>query len=501
MLLQLGKIGGGDSMTLGDSTRTSKRACIIYASEDKSLTEKLAAGLQSPTFRVWSAEDINHGKWEQRVKKEIRESDVVIPIVSKHTQDKQIFSDEWDYAVTQNRPIFPFVIDASGTPLGKGGYSRTEARDWAGDLSHSGFISLKQKLSDHFAESGAACERPKAVSAGDKSLSLPAFVFSLSSFETQLNPLNGLELMRALAPPACLISAYDAKAHVGKRRNAKFWSAVDALRQSESVLFLDSGNYEASRNHDYRSKRNTDGWCVELFHEVALEMAADIVFSYDHVDPQGSIADVVENILVSYERDMFKTGFGPQTLCPIVHLPVGNLDIAATASEIVVQISREIRPALVAIPERELGDGILARMKTLKAIRSALNNMGAYQPLHILGTGNPTSIAALALCGGDCFDGLEWCRTAANYETHSLLHFQHFDALYASFGGRVNKKEARSLVELESAPFALRAASYNYDYFCDWMAYVQTMLRSAEPEKLLRQIPYIGSVLATAYNK
>lgn len=267
-------------MAIADSTRTPKRACIIYASEDKSLTEKLAAGLRSSTLHVWSAEDINHGKWEQRVKKEIRESDVVIPIVSKHTQDKPIFVDEWDFAISQNRPIFPFAIDASGTPFGKGVYSRTDASGWTGDVLHPGFVSLKQKLFDHFGEGSIACERPKAVSIGAKSLSLPAFVFSLSSFETQLNPLNGLELMGDLAPPACLMSAYDAKAHLGKRRNSKFWGAVDALRRSKSLLFLDSGNYEASRNHDYRSKKNTDGWCVELFHEVALEVAADIVFSY-----------------------------------------------------------------------------------------------------------------------------------------------------------------------------------------------------------------------------
>lgn len=487
-------------MAIADSIRTPRRACIIYASEDKNLAKKLAAGLKTPLLHVWSAEDIKHGKWEQRVKKEIVESDAVIPIVSKHTQDKPIFADEWDFAVTQNRPIFPFAIDASGTPLGKGGYTRTDARDWSGDLSHPGFISLKQKLSDYFAESGVACERPEAVSVGFKALSLPAFVFSLSSFETQLNPLDGLELMGALAPPACLISAYDANAHVGKRRNTKFWGAVDSVRQSESLLFLDSGNYEASRNHNYRSKKNTGGWCVELFHEVALEVAADIVFSFDQVDPKGSIAKTIESTLVGYERDMFKTGLGREILCPIVHLPVGTRDVVVDAAEIVAQIAREIRPALIAIPERELGDGILMRMKTVKAIRRALNNLGFYQPLHILGTGNPTSIAALALCGGDCFDGLEWCRTAANYDTPSLLHFQHFDALYVNFGGRVSKKEARSLVELESAPFALRAASYNYDYFCDWMAYVQTMLRSAEPEKLLRQIPYIGAVLATAYN-
>jgi hypothetical protein len=165
-----------------------------------------------------------------------------------------------------------------------------------------------------------------------------------------------------------------------------------------------------------------------------------------------------------------------------------------------MKVAQEIRPTLIAIPERELGDGILARMKTVRAIRRALDSIGFYQPLHLLGTGNPTSIAALAVSGGDCFDGLEWCRTVANYETHSLSHFQHFDALYANFGGRISKKEARRLIELEGAPFALRAASYNYDYFCDWIASVQFMLRSEEPEKLLRLIPYLGSVLAAEVN-
>lgn len=483
-----------------DSTRIPKRICIIYSSEDRDLAIELTAGLKASAFHPWSAEEIKHGKWEQRVKKEISESDAVVPIVSKHTQDKPIFADEWDYAVTKNRSIFPLVVDASGIPFGKGGYSHTDARDWTGDLSHPGFISLKRKLSAHFAEGGVACERPTAVSVGGKSLLLPAFVFSLSSFETQLNPLDGLELMGDLAPPACLISAYDAREHLGKRRSTKFWGAVDAIRRSGSLLFLDSGNYEASRNHDYRSSKNAGGWCVELFHEVALEVEADIVFSYDRVDPKGSNAEVIENILLSYERDMFKTGLGRETLCPIVHLPVGTRDVTAAAAEIVAQIAQEIHPTLIAIPERELGDGILTRMKTVKAIRRALDNSSVYQPLHILGTGNPTSIAALALCGGDCFDGLEWCRTAANYETHSLLHFQHFDALYENFGGRMSKKEARMIAGHESAPFALRAASYNYDYFSDWMSNVQSTLRSADPEKLLRHIPYLGAVLATAYN-
>jgi hypothetical protein len=63
----------------------------------------------------------------------------------------------------------------------------------------------------------------------------------------------------------------------------------------------------------------------------------------------------------------------------------------------------------------------------VRRIRDELDKLPFYQPLHILGTGNPWSIAVLAAAGADSFDGLEWCRVAVDRDTGRLNHFQHFD--------------------------------------------------------------------------
>ncbi len=482
-----------------EASRKMKKACVvIFAREDVQLSRLVVAGLQSPRLIAWSSEDLNHGNWEQQVREKMDQCDAVIPIVTRHTRDKSIFVDEWHYAESRSRPIFPFIIEPEGIPLGMGRNVGVEAPGWTGDCSHSAFVVLKQRLNDHFFGGPDGSTRPESLALGSKSMRLPSFVFSLSSFETQLDPINGLQLMEDLNPMSCLISAYDIHGYLEKGP-ADFRRPIQALHRSPTIMFLDSGHYEATRKDDYRTRKNPAGWSPELFHEAANAVPADIVFSYDNPEPDGSLDSVIEDVFKRYERDWLKTGLGPQTLCPIVHVPPESNNIPADAAHIVARVAREIRPTLIAIPERELGDGVMARMKSVKLIRRALDELGHYQALHILGTGNPITIAALSVCGADSFDGLEWCRTAASYETNHLLHFQQFDLLKACFAGRMSNQAARGIVEHDQAPFALRVASYNYDYFCDWMSNVQHWVHSAQPERMFNGIPYLGTWLAAEY--
>lgn len=486
-------------MVRGNASRETRRTCVvIFASEDVELARATVSALKGPSLNVWWSEDINQGKWPDHVRTQIQNCDAVVPIVTRHTSIKPIFSDEWRYAESCNRPIFPLAIDPVGTPLGMGGWVRIDAAGWNGEADHPALIQLKEKLAKHFREVNGSVVRHNSIPIGGKSLQLPAFVYSLSSFETQLDPVNGLELLTALEPGACLVSAYDVSTYL-HGRTASFRRSIDALHKSRTVVFLDSGNYEATRRGDHRSRNNADGWRRELFWEVANSVPADIVFAYDDPEPKGTIDKVIDRILDSYLRDWRKTGLDTDTLCPIVHLPIEVNDVTKSAPKIVAAVAKESRPSLIAIPERELGDGLLTRMRAVKAIRHALNDLGYYQPLHILGTGNPITIAALSICGADTFDGLEWCRTAANFETNNLCHFQQFDLLKASFGGRIKNEAARSITELEDAPFTLRACSYNYDYFSYWIEYVQHWIHSPNPEGLFQSIPYLGAQMTKEY--
>lgn len=482
------------------------RAVVIYAKEDIPLVEPLVLHLQSRELDVWWAEgNLSQGLWDVEVRKRIEASEALIPFVTPHTGSHQIFRDEWAHAQKHGKAIFPFVVSDDGIPLGMGGYSHTPAPAWGGDVKDACVSQLRSKIYSYFQLRNAVANdltvernsRIHEVSVGQKKLLLPTFVFSLSGFETQLHPLDGLQLLGQLPVSACLVSAYDLH---GKGKN--YSGSLDGILRSDRVLFLDSGNYEATRK-DAHAKRSKDpGWCVQHFWEVANSQPWDIVFSYDHPALTGEPAGVADKLLDAYFRDMLHTGLGRTTLCPIVHAISQNKSPKqrrVDTANLVRWVAEEIRPTLVAIPERELGDGLAERMRSVRAIRAALASLAWYQPLHILGTGNPVSMAALALCGADSFDGLEWCRTAANYETNNLMHFQQFDLLEEAFASRMTFEDARRIVEWNEAPFALRAASYNFDYFMNWAATIRYSVQSLKPETLFQAIPYLGNALTKEF--
>ena len=150
---------------------------------------------------------------------------------------------------------------------------------------------------------------------------------------------------------------------------------------------------------------------------------------------------------------------------------------------------------MLAIPERELGDGLRDRVKTVRNIRKALNVLGKYHPLHLLGTGNPLSMIALAAAGADSFDGLEWCRTVADYPTGYLFHFQQFECFSQAFSDRVKDPSVKHLIANPDAPYAMRTLSYNVDFFKDWTRTMQDMIHAGQVEYLLKMVPNIGQTL------
>jgi hypothetical protein len=468
---------------------------VIYAALDREPASRLVRHLQRRGVAAWWAEeDITQGQWEAEVLSQIEQSDALVPLVSSNTRLHQIFTDEWSHAEACGKAIFPIVLDRTALPLGKRGYSHTHAPDYSDQ--QQAFEAVAAKLLKNF--EAASRSRQREVLVGSKRLALPNFVFSLSSFETQLHPLDGLQLLASLPGAPSLVSAFDVHSSLSTYRSM----LRPILDSSERVVLLDSGNYEATRKNAYASSNNKAGWTAARFWEVAASLPWDLIFSFDHPVIGGSAGEIAEGVLDSYFRDMLRTGISHTVLCPIVHAPTRGgapeRHRADTAAAL-LKVCAEIRPTLVAIPERELGDGLLERMKTVKAIRAALDTLPWYQLLHILGTGNPTTIAALAVCGADTFDGLEWCRTAANFENNNLMHFQQFDLLKNVFVGRMTHEVARTIVEGSMYPFALRAASYNFDYFTGWLRLVNRSAHSGNPEAIFQGIPLIGNELVREY--
>lgn len=328
----------------------------------------------------------------------------------------------------------------------------------------------------------------------NKTLPLPCFLFSLSTHETQIQPAEGIKLFQFLEPSAVLISGYDAWNYLEKK--IAYLRSIENLRRSNCILFLDSGNYEAYRKNDRLSKTNKDGWRRARFRQMANTLIPDIAFAYDKISPTGGIDEIAEAVISSYRADQRAFGAKDLPLCPIIHLPDKFKGTPSEwASQIGIRVVSELDPIMLAIPERELGDGLIERFKTVRAIRLALNNVGRYFPIHLLGTGNPLSIKAFAAAGADSFDGLEWCRTVANYDNDNLFHFQHFDCFRDRYLTRVQSQKIRKILENPDVSYGAQVASYNVDYFTELMRTVRDMIISGQVEHLLKTIPDIGTRL------
>ncbi|MEZ5617527.1 MAG: toll/interleukin-1 receptor domain-containing protein [Rhodocyclaceae bacterium] len=471
--------------------------CIIYSRKDSSIVRQLVSLLKGTDWTVWWDENISTGDWERSVRKAIGESRVLVAVVSPNTEGSDVFRDELLLAKKKGKSIFPFVINDADLPLGFGFFHRTDAFGWSGK-NDTHFKSLAGKLSSELGNSSPT--RPSSLVIRGKTIRLPACVFSLSSFETRLDPRAGIELLGLATPAAGLLSAYDTYAW---REDRNFARSIEAFRASSSVLVLDSGNYEAFRLNDrfdstaalegWKKEKNLSGWKRDSFIETATTMSPDLAFSFDDPDPKGTASEIADTVIANTRMDEDGIDSRDFPICPIVHLPHGSkTPLPTLASQIICRVANGLDPIMIAVPERELGNGILERARTIREIRRSLNALGKYYPLHILGTGNPLSMLVLSAVGADSFDGLEWCRTVADWDEWRLHHLQHFDFFARGELGRL-PVGLRKLAENKEAPYELRASCYNLAAFQHWVKEIQDRVGTTGLGELMElHVPGIG---------
>ncbi len=238
---------------------------------------------------------------------------------------------------------------------------------------------------------------------GGHSIKTPCFFPSISSVKTNLRVKDYLEFLISTREPQFLISAYDIFNADEDDRSAIFKGLKRADANGQKVL-LDSGIYEKYWLRD-------NSWGKTEFEKVLGLFNFHIAFCFDDIENPRigpSIDKAKESLLVNETT----------TILPIVHGGSGSL------LDNVISTIKDSNPIMIGIPERELGQGILARAKSVFEISKAINEIESNSLIHLLGTGNPISILLYAYCGADSFDGLEWCQTVVDPTTANLFHFQ-----------------------------------------------------------------------------
>lgn len=276
------------------------------------------------------------------------------------------------------------------------------------------------------------------------SLRLPIYFPSISSVKTSMPPQDYLELLSRIGyiNQQFLVSAFDLNNIQNKEKVLEIFNKA---KESRITILMDSGNYESF----WKDKK--ESWKQSDFHQMLKVFPCDMAFSFDEQNPPDRQDKHADLIIRRWEAD--QNAAEECKIIPIIHAT--QKELPALSAE----IARRTGVAMLAVPERRLGDGIVERAKTIKKIRTKLDDTGRYVALHLLGTGNPTSIAWYVSMGADSFDGLEWCQTVVDHETGLLYHFAQADFF----------TKQTEWLESKDLSFQARTLVHNLEFFVGWM--------------------------------
>ncbi len=441
-----------------------KSIAVFYDSYDFSFAENIADRLTILGYNPWLADRDSRSNWESEMEATIGSDDCVGAIViwTESALKNQIVKDESKQVVDLHKTLLNVLDEpVKKPPAGFGGAPRLPV---SSQLVNEALEKIETKVRELFPD---CAPQKRGLHLNGKFLSAPSIILSVSSYETQIEPEDSLKLLKIAKPEAVLISAYDLLRPERKGKNKPAIptpNVIDQMRESGSIIFLDSGNYEAMRYQDKNWQRSKNRLAETL---ECIEV--DIAFTHDKLpkplamDTHVNVEQRVDEIVAEYTRD--KTIMNCM-VAPIIHAPrlPKNRFAYKKLPEICSSVVQSISPSIIAVAERELGDGIMTRVDTIVRIRKALSDQGSTTLLHVLGTGNPISAAMLSMAGADFFDGLEWCRTAIDGKKWRLYHFQQWD-FFSSQTGLIDSAEIAELVGSQSTPWFVKVALHNIAFF------------------------------------
>ena len=448
---------------------------IIYAKEDRGIVQSLDALLTSLGWTVWWDRYLKGERFRGEIQDQLVGAGCVVVVWSRSSIKKDWVLEEGRFVNDQKRPLIQIKIEQVVIPIGFGQDEVINLVGWKGEHEHENVKRLATRVQGHVGAPRSSWDgkRVLRLSIRKKDLRLPAFFHSVSSHETQLSPDAATQAVELMECGTILISAYDIWQRKYKSKMAR---SLTALQSRGCIVMLDSGNYEAYRKKD-------TGWNKTRFRSVLDLDRFDYVFCFDNLEPPLSVRRNVHDVVERVARDQ---SFAKNAkVLPIVHIPTrkGQFHTAA-APDLFCGIAEAIRPDIIAVPERELGSGIVEKARVVSEIRKRLNQLGRYQAIHLLGTGNPLSLAVLSAAGADTFDGLEWCRTAADHETGLLYHFQQYDFFKQQTRSSASAI-AKNAVDRPEVSYSAKVAFHNLEFLRVWMMELQ---KDTEHERLDRML-------------
>lgn len=210
-----------------------------------------------------------------------------------------------------------------------------------------------------------------------------------------------IEYMSQVITDETLISAYDL-----------YYGMVKKKLTFPSVIFLDSGGYEASQDADLseigRASYEPKRW-LKSHHERVLSnwdyKLPTVLVSFDSPRAKAPIATQIKRARSTFgtfdkgnSEILFKTESKSQRYL--------NVD------DVICNVHSIAEFDILGVTEKELGGSAIQRMLNISRIREALTSVGLKTPIHVFGSLDTISTVLYFLAGADIFDGLTWLRYA-----------------------------------------------------------------------------------------
>ena len=434
---------------------------LSHSCRDKDLARQIAKDLKSHSIEVWFDEwEIHVGhSISQMIERGLEKADFVAVLLTKHSVNSGWVDKEWQAKIgeeARNRKVI--ILPLMGENCNIPALLRDKRYgDFVKDYQ-SGFDELLNAIEAHSGQkipglqSKATLPVERIAKLGIGSITLPCFFPSVSgAAKNALSPLEHLKIVMALKYPHFLISAYDIF-HSTRKDLLNIQRLLEKATSQGQVVLMDSGLYEKKWLH-------ARSWPKVKFHGTLRNTPCHLAFCYDNPNPKGSTDQIALALARSAAMDQKRGDMN--AINPLIHA-LAPADFPAICS----LVAKELDPAMIAVPERVLGEGVLAIAQTMRTIRETLNETGRYYPVHIVGTGNPLSILIYAACGADSFDGLDWCQTVVNHATGRLYHSLQLDFF-------AHQTPYGSEGEL---PYLARALAHNLVFYVGWMEKIRKSL-------------------------
>ena len=239
--------------------------------------------------------------------------------------------------------------------------------------------------------------------------------FSSKAFERE-KVRDILRFVEELITDEILVSAYDI--HYNK---------VPKRLTFPSLVFLDSGGYEASADQDLSDVkpvgRAPQPWSSKM-HAATIARwdfnTPTVLVSYDHPKKRRTVREQIETAKRLFSQH-------PEAASALLFKPQSRKDPYVDIDE-VIQHRHELSSfSIIGFTEKELGPSLLRRMTAIAKVRRALQEVKLDLPIHVFGSLDTISTPLYFLAGADIFDGLTWLRYA--FREGNTVYKYHYGAL------------------------------------------------------------------------